>query len=230
MSAGEFRLRVRYRKAGRLRWLSHLEVVHALERTIRRANVPFAVTQGFSPHLKAAFGPALPVGTAGENEYVDVWLREYTDAARAAADLARVSPEDLAPTTARYVAGSEPSLTAALTIGVYRVELQGREPEQERVRAALGEVLGAGELTVVNRGKKKVYDLVRSVPKDVRVEDLQDGMSLEMAIRMGPEGSLRPEALVRAAFEHTDTPVPVLHTTRLDTFVESDEGVWSRPL
>ena len=82
VASGEFRLRVRYRKTGRLRWLSHLEVVHALERSIRRARLPYAVTQGFSPHMKASFGPALPVGTAGEHEYFDVWLTGYTDAPR----------------------------------------------------------------------------------------------------------------------------------------------------
>ena len=35
--------------------------------------------QGFNPHMKVAFGPALPVGTASENEYLDVWLTRYTD-------------------------------------------------------------------------------------------------------------------------------------------------------
>jgi len=230
MTAGEFRLRVLYRKTGRLRWLSHLEVVHSLERAVRRAGLPFAVTQGFSPHLKAAFGPALPVGTAGENEYLDVWLREYTDAAHAATVLAQVSPDDLSPTAARYVAGSEPSLTAALTIGVYSVELQGRELAPERVHTALEEVLAAGELTVASKGKQRVYDLTRSVPKDVRVLDREGGVSVELAIRMGPEGSLRPEALVRAAVEPTTAEVTAVHTTRLESLVESDEGVWSRPL
>ncbi len=230
MTSGEYRLRVRYRKTGRLRWLSHLEVVHALERMIRRAELPFAVTQGFSPHLKAAFGPALPVGTAGENEYLDVWLREYTDAARVAARLAEVSPEDLAPTAARYVAGDEPSLTAALTIGLYDVGLDGRELDSETVRAALEKVLAAGELTVVNKGKNKAYDLTRCVPKDVRVTDREGGVSVELAIRMGPQGSLRPETLVRAAIETTGTELTAVHTTRLDTLVESDEGVWSQPL
>ena len=57
-----FRLRVTYRKAGRLSMLSHLEVTHALERAVRRSGLPFALTQGFSPHMKLSFGSALPVG------------------------------------------------------------------------------------------------------------------------------------------------------------------------
>ncbi|MDR3307856.1 MAG: TIGR03936 family radical SAM-associated protein, partial [Coriobacteriales bacterium] len=77
MDEGSFRLRINYRKAGRLRFLSHLEVVRALERTIRRAALPYAVSQGFNVHMKHAFGPALPVGTAGLDEYLDIWLRAY---------------------------------------------------------------------------------------------------------------------------------------------------------
>lgn len=227
---GEFRLRVCYVKAGRLRWLSHLEVVHALERMVRRAGLPFAVTQGFSPHMKAAYGPALPVGTASENEYLDVWLKEYTRAADALATLRASSADDLAPKDAVYVANNAPSLTAALVIGHYRIDLDGREITSEQVQAALAQVFSAGELVVEHKGKQKVFDLTRSVPKDARVSDSEGGVSVDLAIRMGPEGSLRPESLVRAAIQKSDIAVSAVRTTRLDTLVEDDEGVWSRPV
>ncbi|WP_417304102.1 DUF2344 domain-containing protein, partial [Ellagibacter isourolithinifaciens] len=45
-----FRLRLTFAKQGRLAMLSHLEVARALERTVRRAGLPYAVSQGFSPH------------------------------------------------------------------------------------------------------------------------------------------------------------------------------------
>ena len=38
--SSDFRLRVCYEKTGRLRFLSHLEVVRAVERAIRRAALP----------------------------------------------------------------------------------------------------------------------------------------------------------------------------------------------
>ena len=65
-----FRLRVRYSISGRLAYLSHLETIRSMERVIRRAGLPFAITEGFNPHMKVAFGPALPVG-AGPAD----WLR-----------------------------------------------------------------------------------------------------------------------------------------------------------
>lgn len=230
MTPGEFRLRVCYRKIGRLRWLSHLEVVHALERIVRRAELPFAVTQGFSPHLKAAFGPALPVGTAGENEYFDVWLTRYTEATHVLGALVRSAAADLAATQARYVAGGEPSLTAALTIAEYRIEIDGREIDTQAVRPALTQVIGTGELTVEHKGKHKVYDLARSVPKDACVSDRDGGVTVDLTIRMGPQGSLRPETLIRVALEAAGLNALAVRTTRCDTLIETDDGIWSRPM
>ena len=230
MTPGEYRLRICYRKAGRLRHLSHLEVVHALERSVRRASLPFAVTQGFSPHLKAAFGPALPVGTAGEREYLDVWLTRYTEAEEALSALARVSPEDLSPVETRYIGDKAPALTAALTIGIYRIEIEGKGIGTGQVQAGLSQVFGEGEFEVVHKGKRKVFDLASSVPKEPLVSDQDGTVFVEMPVRMGPKGSLRPEALLRAALDRADLEASAVRTTRLDTLVEDDEGVWSRPV
>jgi radical SAM-linked protein len=226
---GEFRLRVCYPKADRLRWLSHLEVVRAIERTVRRSSLEYAVTHGFSPHMKIAFGPALPVGTGGHKEYADVWLKRYTVAEEALERLRKAAPKDLAPVGAAYVADKAPSLTAALTIARYRVEVTGRETEPTAVQEALSHLLERGELEVEHKGKTKVFDLARTVPKDVRVEVVDGSIEIELTIRMGPQGSLRPDALVRAALAVTEMKA-TLRTTRLDLLVEDEKGDWSRPM
>lgn len=230
MTPGEYRLRVVYGKTGRLRHLSHLEVVRALERAIRRAGLPFAITQGFSPHMKAAFGPALPVGTAGENEYLDVWLTRYTEREIVLAALAKASPDDLAPREVSYVAERSPSLTAALTIGVYRIEIDGEGIDQQKVQAELSRIIGEGEFVSEHRGKTKVFDLARSLPKEPCVSVRDGGLEIDLTVRMGPQGSLRPEVFVRAVLDRCDVLVSAVRTTRLDTFIEEDEGVWSRPV
>ena len=78
-----FRLRVTFRETGRLAMLSHLELARALERAVRRAQLPFAVSQGFSPHMRIAFGAALPVGVGGTAEIFDLFLTDYVPALRA---------------------------------------------------------------------------------------------------------------------------------------------------
>jgi radical SAM-linked protein len=230
VASGEFRLRVHYGKVGRLRWLSHLELIHSLERSIRRAGLDYAITQGFSPHMKASFGPALPVGTAGENEYLDVWLTRYTDAQEVLERLRASTPADLAPLGARYVADKEPSLTAAITIARYVVFVPGKESSADSVQAALDSVVGTGHLIVERKGKKKVFDLARSLPEEVRVNDRDGGCDVDLTVRMGPQGSLRPDMLIREALRTASLSAAVAHTTRTDTLIELEEGVWARPM
>ncbi|NTW28028.1 MAG: DUF2344 domain-containing protein [Coriobacteriia bacterium] len=230
MASGEYRLRVRYGKVGRLRWLSHLEVVRALERATRRAGLKYAVTQGFSPHIKIAFGPALPVGTAGENEYYDVWLTRYTGIDEVFKRLVDATAEDLAPTAVGYVPEREVSLAAGITVAVYHVEVEGRDSEVGKVQSALAGIVELGTLTVQHRDKQKVFDLTRSLPEEMRVKEAEGGCTVELTVRMGPEGSLRPELLVRAALSSASLDASVRSTTRVETYFESEGELHTRPL
>jgi len=70
------RLRLRYSKKGEARYIGHLDVARFWERVFRRVDLPIAYSQGFNPQARLQFASALPVGVAGENELVDVWLLE----------------------------------------------------------------------------------------------------------------------------------------------------------
>jgi radical SAM-linked protein len=220
---------VRFGKTGRLRFLSHLEVVRACERSVRRAGLPYSITQGFSPKMKVAFGPALPVGTAGLREYFDVWLSAYVPAGEAMGRLAAVSPEALVPVAAGYIAEKEPSLSAALTIARYEVTVETPAMGRERLDEAMRDVVGAGELAVEHKGKRKVFELARTLPKEPRVISTEDGLVVEATTRMGQEGSLRPESLVEEALTRSGLPGRISSVTRTALLVETPDG-WSDAL
>ncbi|WP_426566317.1 TIGR03936 family radical SAM-associated protein [Angustibacter sp. McL0619] len=73
------KLRLQYAKRGRLRFSSHRDFQRALERALRRADVPMAYSAGFHPHPKISFANAAPTGTASEAEYVELSLAERCD-------------------------------------------------------------------------------------------------------------------------------------------------------
>lgn len=229
MASPYFRLRVRFGKLQRLRFLSHLEVMRACERSIRRAGFDYAVTQGFSPKMRVAFGPALPVGTAGEREYLDVWLRTYVPAEEALRRLRAAAPPDLAAEEAAYVGEKESSLSATLTIACYEVTASGEGVSAESLGRALGAVVADGRLEVEQKGKTKVFDLATSLPKEPVVRSREGRVVVDVTTRMGPEGSLRPEVLVRQALGQADIDGAVDTVTRTDLLID-DEGVWRRPL
>ena len=54
------KLRLRYAKRGRLRFSSHRDLARVFERAVRRAGVPMAYSQGFSPHPKISWAGAVP--------------------------------------------------------------------------------------------------------------------------------------------------------------------------
>ncbi len=229
MASGTFRLRIAYCKVARLRWLSHLEVSRTLERGVRRARLPYAVTQGFNPHMRIAFGPALPVGTAGEREAIDVWLSRYVPADDALVALKAALPPGLDPIGAVYVAEGEPSLSSGVHIGVYHVRVEGKEVRADTVQTALLKMRSAGTFKVEQRRKTKVFDLARSLPKEPRVSDSDGGVDIALTVRMGPEGSLRPAVLIGAALSAAGIHGAVTTVTRTDTLTESEDGVWTRP-
>lgn len=72
----KYKLRVKFIKSRDLKWISQLDITRAIERGLRRAHIPVAFSQGFSPHPKISYGSALPVGISSKAEYFDIELTE----------------------------------------------------------------------------------------------------------------------------------------------------------
>lgn len=178
-----FRLRVTFRETGRLAMLSHLELARALERAVRRAGLPFAVSQGFSPHMRIAFGAALPVGVGGTSEFFDLFLADYVPPAKALAALQAVSPADLMPTEARYVEPRAAAASVACPVSTYEVQLS-------EVPAALSV---PEAITVVRKKKEKTLAVADFLVGPVQL----DGSTVRFALEAKPTGSLRADAFMR---------------------------------
>jgi radical SAM-linked protein len=73
------RLTVRYAKRGRMRFASHRDIARAVERGVRRADLPVAHSAGFSPHPKISYSGGAPTGAASESEYLEISLTEGLD-------------------------------------------------------------------------------------------------------------------------------------------------------
>jgi radical SAM family uncharacterized protein/radical SAM-linked protein len=66
------KIRLKFRKVGEMRFLSHLELVHLFYRASRRADLPLCFSEGFHPMPKIVFATALPVGMESLMEIVDI--------------------------------------------------------------------------------------------------------------------------------------------------------------
>ena len=182
MEPRQFKLRVTYGKTGRLAMLSHLEITHALERMVRRANLPFALSNGFSPHMKIAFGGALPVGIGGAQEIFDLTLDDYVAPAKALEALQKAAPADLMPTAAEYIEPSAKAASVAYPASVYEAQFDG----------PIGSVRWPDTIEVTRKGKQKTL-----VVSDYLVgEPVVDGCTLRFQLVSSNAGNLRPDVFV----------------------------------
>ncbi|CCH74312.1 conserved hypothetical protein [Nostocoides australiense Ben110] len=89
------RYRIRYARRGRMRFSSTRDFSRALERALRRAEVPMAFSAGFHPHPKISYAGGAPTGMASEAEYFEIGTICDVDPERLRADLDAALPTDL---------------------------------------------------------------------------------------------------------------------------------------
>ncbi len=138
------KLRLRYAKRGKLRFTSHRDVARAVERGVRRAGLPMAYSQGFSPHPKISWVGAVPTGSASEAEYVEIQLVRAVDPDLVRAELDAALPDELVVLEA-VVAGPG-SLADRMEASRWRIELPGVAVAQ--LRDAVRALLAAPEVQV----------------------------------------------------------------------------------
>ena len=64
------KVRIRFAKYGALKFIGHLDVMRYFQKAIRRADLPIAYSEGFSPHQIMSFAAPLSVGHTSEGEYL----------------------------------------------------------------------------------------------------------------------------------------------------------------
>lgn len=162
------RLRLRYTKRGPARFTSHRDFSRALERSLRRAQIPMAYSSGFSPHPRISFAGAAPTSAASEAEYVELALSQICDPAKIANALNEVLPPGFVVLEA--ATASSKSLTELLTASRWRLELPGAS--KAVLARAVEELLGMSECLVERMTKKglRTFD-VRSAVLELTIDE-----------------------------------------------------------
>ncbi len=186
------RIRVRFAKRGRLRFLSHRDVARSVERAVRRAGIPVAHSHGFSPHPRLSWIGAAPTGVASEAEYLEIGLTRPVDPGRLATMLDDALPDGLDVLAAAVAEGAP--LAERIDASEWRIALPGVAPDDLRGAVA---ALEAADAVVVER-------VTPSGRREIDVRGALAGLAVTVAEVDEPPGptvprsSLPPEAPVCA--------------------------------
>lgn len=150
------RLRITFSKTGALRYTGHLDLHKIWERTLRRAGLPLAYSQGFHPQPKIQIAAALPLGFLGREEMVDIWLETADSPPPDPARIQSAAPPGLVILSVEQVAERAPALQTQVVAAEYEVALleagAGAGLEQR-----VADLLARESLLRTRRGKG--YDL-----------------------------------------------------------------------
>jgi radical SAM-linked protein len=183
-----------------IRFTSHRDVARIWERALRRAELPIAYTEGFSPRPKLSFGLALSTGYESYGEYLDVALRDAhgaVDIQMLPARLAPALPEGIEVQAAVELPAGADSLQQVVSSCTWHIEVGSVAPRA--AAAALARALRAPHLTVTRQRKgQDVTDDVRPAILEARVVGPAGaGVAIEAELATQPR-ALRPAELVAA--------------------------------
>lgn len=182
------KLRLRFRKDGQLRLVSHHDLMHCFERLFRRAAVPFRSTQGFHPQPRMVFALSLALGIVGCEEILDVELNEAIAPEDVQQRLSAQCPPGLQILSVQSI---PPRAKAQVVSARYGVALPPERQLEvaERLPTLLQAVTGW-----VERSRPQPRKInIRPYLRDVRLH----GSDLEMQLWITPTGTARPEEILR---------------------------------
>jgi radical SAM-linked protein len=186
------RYRITFAKNEAMRFTGNLDLHRAWERTFRRAGLPLAYSEGFSPHPRLALAAALPLGCLSENDLLDAWLAADVPDEAVMSDLGHAAPPGLAVLSVTRPDTREPSLPAQVVSAEYSVRLDD-PPSLSDLETRAASLLSAAHLPRQRRGKD--YDL-RPLIEGLEIRDAGQGLWIRLAAREGATG--RPEEVLAA--------------------------------
>jgi radical SAM family uncharacterized protein/radical SAM-linked protein len=205
-SDGREKVRLRFRKRGRMATLGHLELVTLFTRSVRRAGIPIRYSQGFHPHPKFSFAGALSLGVESDAEYVDLEIAPGFGAERVMETLNGVLPEGLEVVEAAALPPSAPSLSVVIEASRYRVTLP---KAREDLPAQAARFMSSASFPILRR-KEREPD--REI--DARAETLfltATADTLEMVLRR-----IKPSEVAAAVAGVPETELGRIRIEKLD--------------
>jgi len=185
------RVRIRWGKTARNRYMSHLDNMRILERAIRCAGLPVAFSQGYNPTMKLSFGPPLPLGFTSEAEYVDITLQSNLNPDMIPT-LEESFPKGIRIYDAKTVLGKSPSLSSTLNRVVYSLPLE-LWSDATLLQAGIDSFQSADVHMVERKGKKGTRQIdIKPTVYSMSIEE----ESLVLLLGIGDGGYVRPEEVL----------------------------------
>ena len=194
----------KYSKTGYLKYISHLDVLRFIQRSVKRAGIKAKYSEGFNPHMKTSFGYPLSLGIESIGEYFELELNENIEPELFKERMNSVMPKEMQIIKADYSNDAE-SLMKRCAYARYLISIE-HNFDENKLNEYFEEMLTEGVIYKRQKMNKKN----KLVTKELNTKELIDYLKAEsinnktkiMAVFKTQEtGSMKVEEFIKLIIE-----------------------------
>lgn len=209
------KLRLRFGKTGRAVYISHLDLMHTMQRAFSRAGYELKYSEGFNPHPQISIALPLSVGAESVCEIMDFRLRQEADPKEIPARLTAVMPEGIEVSECYEQMRKVAELKYLEVEGTFEYD----DADTEEMAARLREFFAADEIVITKKTKRGMGESdIKSAIRSIEFLPM-DGQVRIKAVISAQEPTLNPELLADALRQKAPEIAPdFAKFRRIETF------------
>ncbi len=209
-----YKVRIKFEKKDKMIYIGHLDLLKIFQRSIKRAKLPIKYSEGFNPHQEVVFALPLPLGFTTKADYVDIKLTTDMDTNEIKERLNNSTPNGLNIIDVKKIE-NEKNCASILGYGIYHIE--GIVYTEEEINSFLDQE----EIIITKKTKKGKLkeENIKDKIKEIKVEN----NVLNIFIKIGSNGNLKPDLLMEKLNEFLNKEETLLKYTRIEMFKENGE-------
>ena len=214
-------VRMSFQKTGMSKFISHLDTVRLITRSMKRACVPIWFTEGFNPHAFLTFAMPLSLGFESYCETVDFRLMEEMDLDELAKKINDALPVDITVKEI-YVYETSPN---DIRWAEYKIIFNN--PDKVLLETA-EKILSSDEIIVekkAKQGRKKVAKEV-NIKEHIKSFELSKDngkLILNTVLSSGTSININPMLLIGALVKNTNTDEQDVDVIKIESYTQKME-------
>lgn len=208
--------RCKYSKLNDMAYIAHLDLLRIFIRALRRASISVNYSQGYSPHAKISFSPALGLGIESYAEVIDIDTSEEIPPEEMIARLNKALPEGIEILSCE-IAEKLPAISTTMTHSKYEFVLEEDFMQRMEVEKALEAMRAAEEIIIMKKNKKKKKEVELDVRGRIFDCTLRN-QSIYGTIQNSIDGALKPTEFLDILNQYLDQPIETERIIKVESY------------
>ena len=200
--------RLKFSKAGTMKFIGHLDVMRYFQKAFRRAEIDVTYSQGYSPHQLLSFASPLGVGLTSDGEYLDMQLNSVYSEEEMIEKINSAMNDEIQAVSFHVLPDDSKNAMSIVAGADYLISVKDGYPVMEDFQKRFEEFLQQESIVIVKKTKKSekeidirplIYKYTFDVSYDHSVADQYDNDNVvKLRLCAGSAENLKPELVMHA--------------------------------